>query len=486
MRMTLVNHRCDITVDSKQIVGRGGEATVFRVRDDRRAVAKLYDRPSRERADKLRAMAAGPPADPASGKGHISIAWPVDLLEDVAGKFGGYVMPVVSDGYSFADVYHPGARHKALPAGFGFRHLLRTAHNLALAVASVHDAGYVIGDLNETNILVQLDARVSLIDCDSFQVGHYRCPVGRPEYTPPELQGVPFDSIDRTPAHDAFGLAVLIHQLLMRGVHPFAGAGEPATLGERIRAGLCQHVPGGPRAPAGALLLGVLPQPLQELFRAAFVDGHANPAARPDAHTWARRLQDAEAELMQCRKDPGHAWFRHLPACPECRANKAKNRRRAGATKVTLGKRPGQHPLPMVGGGPFAGLRYALVLIAAATVAYQLADSWRSSDGSAREQMSNRLARPDWMRTTPRFTSRGAATSHALPQQVTESGSEIYRQIMGRTPDVRVAVAVPVPDIAERPDDPTADARDEANRQLTRDYESASDIYRRLMGTDPY
>ena len=52
---------------------------------------------------------------------------------------------------------------------------------------------------------------------------YYRCPVGKPEFTPPELQGRLFAHLDRAPEHDLFGLAVLIFQLLMEGTHPFAG-----------------------------------------------------------------------------------------------------------------------------------------------------------------------------------------------------------------------------------------------------------------------
>ncbi|MEZ4656723.1 MAG: hypothetical protein R2911_04055 [Caldilineaceae bacterium] len=34
----------------------------------------------------------------------------------------------------------------------------------------MHDRGHVVGDLNESNILVTPDARVTLVDADSFQV----------------------------------------------------------------------------------------------------------------------------------------------------------------------------------------------------------------------------------------------------------------------------------------------------------------------------
>ena len=112
---------------------------------------------------------------------------------------------------------------------FDRRYLLRTARNLAAALSALHSSGYVAGDLNESNVLVTPTALVTLIDTDSFQVREDRewksgaslCPVGKPEYTPPELQGKPLSEVMRLPDHDAFGLAVLIFQLLMEGSHPF-------------------------------------------------------------------------------------------------------------------------------------------------------------------------------------------------------------------------------------------------------------------------
>ena len=51
----------------------------------------------------------------------------------------------------------------------------------------------------------------------------YKCKVGVPEFTPPELQGKDLSSVVRTTNHDDFGLAILIFCTLMMGRHPFAG-----------------------------------------------------------------------------------------------------------------------------------------------------------------------------------------------------------------------------------------------------------------------
>jgi len=105
-------------------------------------------------------------------------------------------------------IYNPGSRRHELPA-FTYRHLLRTAQNLAAAVDVLHAHGYVAGDLNESNVLVADTALVTLVDTDSFQVRDpesgavYRCPVGKPEFTPPELQGGPSASSTAPPSTTA-------------------------------------------------------------------------------------------------------------------------------------------------------------------------------------------------------------------------------------------------------------------------------------------
>src|SRR5258708_13168965 len=101
-----------------------------------------------------------------------------------------------------------------------------TGGNISSAVEAIQAKGYVVGDLNESNLMVAETALVTIVDCDSMQVpqpggtGFFRCPVGKPEYTPPELQGRDFSTIDRNTNHDNFGLTALIFPLLIEPIHP--------------------------------------------------------------------------------------------------------------------------------------------------------------------------------------------------------------------------------------------------------------------------
>ncbi len=100
---------------------------------------------------------------------------------------------------------------------------------------SIHGFGYVVGDVKPENLLVNASMQVCAIDTDSFQVTDpasgavYRCTVGTPDYTPPELWGLKFEEIDRTIRHDLFGLAALIY-LFLFGKHPYSAGLLPDHL----------------------------------------------------------------------------------------------------------------------------------------------------------------------------------------------------------------------------------------------------------------
>jgi serine/threonine protein kinase len=331
MRLQRYSNSDRLSVNPSDLVGAGGEARVYVVPPEREFVAKVYHHPTEAQERKLGVMLANPPEDPNRDQAHISIAWPVDLLATAYSErgFAGYLMPRVPQMRPLFQVYNPSARRQGLHL-FNYLYLHRAARNLASAVRALHSRGYVIGDVNESNILVSDGALITLVDTDSFQVTDptselvYRCPVGKAEYTPPELQGKRFSQVDRTPEHDRFGLAILIFQLLMEGTHPFAGlyqgAGDPPPYEARIVSG---HFPYGshsvpycpmPIAPS----VDILHPNLRRLFVRCFEDAHLRPSARPDATEWQHALAEAEHALVRCRVNPGHLYGGHSSACPWC------------------------------------------------------------------------------------------------------------------------------------------------------------------------
>lgn len=332
MRLQRQSNKQIINIDPKLIVGHGGEARVFVLPQDEQLVAKVYHKPTKAQAQKLTAMLANPPENPTAAKGHISIAWPTDLLYlgDGSDRVIGFLMPRVHKMHSIVEFYNPKTRRQTCPF-FNYLYLHRTARNLITAMGALHSRGYCVGDINESNILVSDTALITLVDTDSFQVPDpktryvYRCGVGKAEFTPPELQGKNFAHFERKPEHDLFGLAVLLFQLLMEGTHPFSGiyqgTGDPPSYSARINAGhfvysKSKRVPYLPTPIAPPFEL--LHPTLQQLFLRCFEEGHHNPKLRPNAQTWQAALIEAENSLLTCTTNNQHRYSNHLSSCPWC------------------------------------------------------------------------------------------------------------------------------------------------------------------------
>lgn len=359
-----------IMLSESMLIGVGGEARVYSLAQTPSLVAKVYHEPTELKARKLAAMLANPPLDPMKNSGHTSIAWPVDLLLPLdavhksAQAVAGFLMPRINRMKPVIDFYHPRTRRQNCPL-FNYLYLHRAGRNLAAAVRSLHERGYVVGDMNESNILVSETALVTLVDTDSFQVRDpqtsqiYRCAVGKPEFTPPELQGKYFAELDREPSQDLFGLAVILFQLLMEGTHPFAGLftgrGEPPPVETRISSGhfphglsglsgLTRRVPYRPMPAAPPF--EVLSPRLQELFIRCFDEGHSNPQLRPDAQTWAEALKEAEDALLVCSANNQHRYGTHLPECPWCERAKQLAGRDPFPSKQAVQQRQHLAPAP--------------------------------------------------------------------------------------------------------------------------------------------
>ena len=243
-------------------LGGGGEGAVFQVSAD--TVAKIYKAPvdrstlrgsSTER--KLTAMVANaPPTKDADG--NVALAWPIELLHynggTWAGMMAGFTMPGI-DVAQYREIinYWNPQRIRQNPnipnQGDRLDELLQAiVRNILTIVNGIHKRGYIIGDINESNIVVHESGRIVFLDSDSFQVQDlqgkiHRCGVGKPDYLDPRvvrltrqrcadrncLSGRPaghrqsFACFDRTVNDDNFAMAVVLFKLLMKGTHPFDG-----------------------------------------------------------------------------------------------------------------------------------------------------------------------------------------------------------------------------------------------------------------------
>jgi DNA-binding helix-hairpin-helix protein with protein kinase domain len=294
-------------------VGAGGQGVVYRIAGNR--VLKLYHTPPQaaqvRKLETLRQMThlasfAALPLQLAYADAHLT-------------QVVGFTMAHIRNHHEVHLLTSTRDRKQYFPRTNHWQFLLTVAKNLATLVHNLHETGLVVGDVNERAFLVAQNGTVKVIDCDSFQVAGVPCPVGTPLFTPPELQGAHFAHTPRTPHHDAFGVSVLIFQLLMLGVHPFSGHHLHAAADQSIEANITRRAAYGSallRLPAVAPPPHLLPPALLGLFRRAFSD--PEPTARPTCLEWVQALDAQLGALVRCPANTAHLYPVASPACPWC------------------------------------------------------------------------------------------------------------------------------------------------------------------------
>ncbi|AIE84934.1 protein kinase domain-containing protein [Fimbriimonas ginsengisoli] len=300
------------------VIAEGGEGIVYRIQGRDDVVAKLYKEWEYTRDAKLHGL-----IDVSNKRLRRVAAWPLSRLCDAEDKTVGFVMESLEGWQPLHSAYQIRSRLQHAP-NRSWAYLVRIARNLATCVHHAHDHDLVIGDLNESNILVGPDAMVKIIDADSFQIRVentlYPCKVGKPELLAPELQGQSLEGTERTADQDRFALAVLIFQTLVFGRHPFAGRPErdvDVPLEESIQRGWYVFTDRRqvPVAPPPHLDLDFLPPEIKELFERAF--DPAEPV-RPSAREWFGALKELEGTLGACDVNGSHVHWNGQRRCPWC------------------------------------------------------------------------------------------------------------------------------------------------------------------------
>jgi DNA-binding helix-hairpin-helix protein with protein kinase domain len=301
-------------------LGRGGEGTVYDLQHHSGQVLKRYNEPlDEEKISKLKQMVAM-----RSPGIEAYAAWPVDLVLDDSGKVCGFVMKKLTAFVPLHMIFNPMDRKKLFPDK-GYNFLVHVARNLATAFHKLHEAGLVVGDVNEGNILISASGLVAFIDCDSFQVRgsdrYYFCEVGVPRYTPPELlKERSFDHVVRTVNTDSFSLAVLLFQLLFLGRHPFAGKNklaadfdEETAIRKREFAYSLENKKKKLFPPTDSFSIANLSDELVALFHRAFEQDE-----RPSPADWIHALDAQLLDMVTCGVSRLHSYPAKLTECPWC------------------------------------------------------------------------------------------------------------------------------------------------------------------------
>ncbi|WP_267902608.1 protein kinase domain-containing protein [Streptomyces triticirhizae] len=349
-------------------VGSGSEGVVYAVHRAPGLVAKVVPRPRdpaayRRRLDRLLRQAREPRTSRLLPAGQPPrLAWPLEIVTTARGTAVGCLMPDLRVTHQPLEcLLSPAARGEHLPAAT-WATGLRAAASLAELLADLHAEEYVVGDLKPENLWVNAAGAVALADVDSLQFVDggetFPCRMRSAGYTAPEC--VDSETLpDR--ASDSFVLAVLAHQLLMDGLHPFHGHpadGSPyVSFDDNLLRGRCRLVDRASVVlPRFAPPLDLLPAGLSRLFRRAFdAAGRRDPSVRPSPAEWARALRRelAPGRLVACGRDPGHWHSVDRPWCPWC-DQRARLAREVPAPRRRTKAEPAGNAEPAAHAGPEA------------------------------------------------------------------------------------------------------------------------------------
>ncbi|MBI5883386.1 MAG: hypothetical protein HZB91_09820 [Elusimicrobia bacterium] len=271
-----------IKLDPSRMLGAGGEAEVYDIGSG--MALKVYKGPDhpdyrglpgevdaarerlRTRPAKLKEFPSMPPR----------VVAPLETAKDRAGRVVGYAMKIVPNAESLLRWSEPGFR-RAVPLALTAPLFL----DLHATVSRVHEAGVVIGDFNDLNVLVS-SGLAHLIDADSFQFGAHRCPAYTERFVDPTSCG-PRDLRPvrpHTSASDWYAFDALLFQALLL-VHPYGGVlagGAPHS--ERVLNRVTVLDP-RVRYPRPAIHWRVLPDEVLQRFYQTFVDDQRSPFPRP-------------------------------------------------------------------------------------------------------------------------------------------------------------------------------------------------------------
>lgn len=272
------------------VLGEGGEGAVYVTNTP--YVAKVYkpEKTTTHKLVKIQAMAS-------AGIKFPGISLPLVPLYNSRNEFVGYLMQK-ADGVKIRTLYQKPLLQKKFPH-WTKRDLVELCVTILEKIDFLHRKGIILGDINPDNILVKTPREVYFVDCDSYQVAGYPCPVGTIPFTPRELQNRGhYGSYLRTVGNENFAVAVLLFSLMITGQMPYNQKGGVSAqqniidmdfsypLGESSN----RKTPNGP----WRFLWSHLPWFLKEAFYNTFNKGgrYSTENTRLGASDWLKKFKD--------------------------------------------------------------------------------------------------------------------------------------------------------------------------------------------------
>lgn len=224
----------------QQAIGKGGEADVFAL-DQQRAL-KVFKAPThpdysgqaheqQAAAARLAEQQAKLPAFPSQVPERV--IRPQELATDRKGRtILGYSMRLVPGATALLRY----AERSFRQTGVGAATVVAIFRDMHQTLTALHQAGAVVGDMNDLNILV-CGTAAYFIDADSFQFGAFPCRVFTARFVDPLLCApqatAPLLQQPHNAASDWYAFTVMLMQCLLF-VGPYGGLYRPADPAQRL------------------------------------------------------------------------------------------------------------------------------------------------------------------------------------------------------------------------------------------------------------
>ncbi len=258
-----------------------------------------------------------------------NVAFPLETVyKDMNRKnFAGFIMRKVSTETNFKE-FTRNSNHTY----FNFSTCVNVATQLCKIVFNIHQMGYVIGDFNDLNILLDKNDQVFLVDADSFIFDKYGIEIGRPEMLPKEIieyqrkmKQENLDTISYNKNTDNYALAVHLYKLFT-GSYPYIhkninyDKSDDSSIAYAVLNGkypltnpLCQ-------LPNHFFPLRTIPRELTTLMYKAFSQKY-----RPGAEQYLAALNKLRNKSKKCQRSEKHIFYKDLGKCPCCEYSQAND-----------------------------------------------------------------------------------------------------------------------------------------------------------------
>ena len=278
-----IKHSDGTVLQLTNSLGVGGEGTAFETNKSQFA-CKIYHRDHLKRSviEKLELMISRTIHNKA-------ICWPVSIACNDEGRAVGYIMPRATGRELKRSVFIQPLLKKYFPHWTRL-HVVKLTATILDIVAHLHEVNVLLGDINPGNILVEDESTVYFVDCDSYQIEGFPCPVGMAPYLAPELYGKDLRSTLRGKYHEDFAIATLVFMLLHTGKPPYShqGGEDPLKNVQKMHFPYPRGSQGHQNAPDGPwrYMFSHLPYYMKDAFHQVFSDGR-----RKSVNDWQSEIE---------------------------------------------------------------------------------------------------------------------------------------------------------------------------------------------------